>query len=120
MALIPEFLLKKLYIAGSLVNVDGGWQFSLKNTLAKATVISFKGLAVDGTDVSLDDVTVVLGNEEITAGAISPDNPKAFPINVPVTLKIAGPPLSQESHTFKLSLTTKEFGPIEFSVSDAL
>lgn len=120
MALIPEFLLKKLYIAGSLANVEGGWQFTLKNTLARATVTSLKGLAMDGADVPLGDVSIAFGDEAIQAGDITPESPKAFPINVPVTLKISGPALVEAGHTLKIGLTTREFGPIEFTVADAL
>lgn len=120
MALIPEYLLKKLYLAGSLANADDGWRFALKNTLAKATVTSLESLSVDGANIPLNHVTIAFSGSELKAGGITPEVPQAFPINVPVTFRVAGSPLAPGSHSLKISLVTKEFGPVEFSVTDAL
>jgi len=45
---VPEFLVRKLYVPGSLAELEEGFAFVLRNTFAPATVQSL-ALEVDGT-----------------------------------------------------------------------
>ena len=55
MPAIPEFLLQRLYVSGSLQAQPEGFSFALLNTFAPATVTDF-GLAVDSQPVAPDQV----------------------------------------------------------------
>ena len=45
---VPEFLVRKLYVPGSLAELEEGFAFVLRNTFAPATVQSL-AIEVDGT-----------------------------------------------------------------------
>ena len=47
MAIVPEFILRKLYVQESLKIEEAGFSFKLHNTFAPATIFGFQ-LDVDG------------------------------------------------------------------------
>ena len=65
MALIPSLLLKQLYTFGSLENIDGGVQFSIKNRLSDATLKEIEHIKLDKQHVQLTAVTLDLGDGDI-------------------------------------------------------
>ena len=70
---IPSLILKQLYTFGSLKNVNGGVQFSVKNRLSDATLTGLNSIKFDGQAIPLDGVTIILEDgatltvDEITA-----------------------------------------------------
>ncbi len=54
MSIIPDFILKRLYVEGSLRNTPSGWQFEVRNDLAQGSVISILALEVDGAAQPLE------------------------------------------------------------------
>jgi len=62
---IPTFLLRKLYVKGSLENVDDGFLFKLKNSISSATAVNFQPLKVNGNEYSLDATTISSEDGEI-------------------------------------------------------
>jgi hypothetical protein len=46
-AKIPEFMLKALYVRGSLQKTDDGFEFQLKNDLGPARIVGALPLQVD-------------------------------------------------------------------------
>ncbi|MEE8392103.1 MAG: hypothetical protein V3S14_15085 [Anaerolineae bacterium] len=48
MPAIPPFVLKKLYVKGSLRAEADGFALDLKNSIAPASIVAFTGLDVDG------------------------------------------------------------------------
>jgi hypothetical protein len=117
---IPAFLLRKLYIKGSLENVEGGFSLKLKNSLSPGTTTAVAPIKVDGNEYGLDSLTIRSEGVEIIGSDISKDN--TFPIKVGVEIEIfvKGDPLSEGEHTIDLSLTTKEAGTLAFDVTDSI
>jgi len=74
MAAVPAFMLKKLYLRGSLKNTADGFQFQIRNTLAPGTISAVFPVSIDGVGYSLDD-TVVTGKE-------GPCRRPTFPVNI--------------------------------------
>jgi hydroxymethylglutaryl-CoA reductase (NADPH) len=117
---IPTFLLRKLYVKGSLENVDDGFLFKLKNTISLATAVHIEPMKVDGNEYPLD-ATIISSEDGETAGnEISEGN--AFPIKVglEITIHVKGEQLSEGEHTIDISLTTKEVGKLAFDVTDTI
>lgn len=118
MSLIPVNLLRKLYVLGSLTPTEDGFRFQMKNTLAKGTLVAMSPLTLDGGEIPLGSTTVSFGQEEIGAGDITPENPRVFPVNVPVTIAVKGVAMPNGQHTLVISCTTREFGAVSFDVQD--
>jgi hydroxymethylglutaryl-CoA reductase (NADPH) len=117
---IPTFLLKKLYIKGSLENVDDGFMFKLKNSISSGTAISIEPIKVNGQEYSLDSTIIGSADGEITGSEISESN--TFPIKVgfEITIHVKGDPLPAGDHKIDISLTTKEVGKLAFDVTDSI
>lgn len=62
---IPSFILRKLYVPGSLAARDAGLRFVLRNTLATATLTGLRSARVDAREVAPSGVRVRLGGEEV-------------------------------------------------------
>ncbi len=117
---IPTFLLRKLYVKGSLENVDDGFLFKLKNSISSATAVNFQPLKVNGNEYPLDSTTISSEDGEIAGNDISAEN--AFPIKVglDITVHVKGDQLTAGEHTIDISLATKEVGDLAFDIKDTI
>ncbi|MBU6996158.1 MAG: hypothetical protein HXS41_00895 [Theionarchaea archaeon] len=116
---VPSFMLKKLYQKGSLKNTESGFELAIKNNLMDATVTTMS-LTVDSKPVPGDRITVAAGNAPVPATQISESNTIPLKVGVTVTLSVQDKSLSSGEHTIEIGAATKEFGDINFSVSDTL
>jgi hypothetical protein len=117
---IPAFLLRKLYIKGSLENAADGFSFKLKNSLSPGTTTEVAPIKVNDTEYGLDVTTVRSEGVEILGSDINADN--TFPIKVGVEIEIfvKGDPLPEGEHKIDISLKTKEAGTLAFDVTDSI
>ena len=118
MPVIPAFMLKKLYVKGSLKNTDTGFQLRLKNTLAPGTIIGVSPLTVDGTIYPPEKITVSSQSKSTTAIDVKPDAPFTFGVGNVVTLEVEGDPLEGPEHTLAIAVNTQEVGELDIEVTD--
>ncbi len=119
MPAIPPFILKKLYIAGSLRNLDGGCQLQLQNTLAPATITGVGPVTIDGVQHSSADVVLQRGGESLPASDVSPQHPMRFDINAVVTITVKNAALAPGEHRIALDINSREAGHLKWDVSDS-
>jgi hypothetical protein len=117
---IPAFLLRKLYVKGSLENADDGFMFKIKNSLSPGTAIGMEPLKVDDNEYSLEDTVVKSEDVEVKASDISEDNSFPIKVGVEVVIHVKGDQLEEGEHKIDISLKTKEAGNLAFDVKDAL
>jgi hydroxymethylglutaryl-CoA reductase (NADPH) len=118
--IVPQLILKQLYTNGSLNNVEKGIQFSLKNRLADARLLSIKEISINDKTVDLDGVTVSLEDgtmktiEEISKQSLD------FPLRKVLHVSIPKLQLSEEKHRIKVQFKADPFGKLTLKVSDAI
>ncbi len=117
---IPAFLLRKLYVKGSLQNVDDGFEFRLKNRLSNSTAVAMSPVRVDDKEYPLDSTTVRYDDEVYNAGEISESSPFPIRLNEEITVHIAGEQLSPGEHKIYIELKTREVGQVGFDVEDSI
>src|SRR5690349_16417065 len=117
MPTIPPFMLKQLYVKGSLRNTADGFTLTLRNNLAAATLNGI-GLAVDGVQVDPAELAIVVGANRTPAATITPETPLRFETGVPTTVESQGAPLAPGTHTLTFLAITREIGPVTIEVSD--
>ena len=118
---VPSFLLKKLYVKGSFKNTANGFQLSLRNTLAPGTILSLSPLQIDGRGVPLANIEIISGdNPPVRASDISLAQPKAFPLNVLITFRVADKPLTPGNHRVTVTVNTKEAGELKIDAEDSI
>ena len=117
---IPTFLLRKLYVKGSLENVDGGFKFKLKNTISTATAVNFNPLKVNGNEYSLDSTMISSEDGEIAGSAISEENTFPIKVGLEITVHVKGNQLAAGEHTIDIALATTEVGDLAFDIIDSI
>lgn len=120
MALIPSLLLKQLYTFGSLENIDGGVQFSIKNRLSDATLKKIEHIKLDGQEVRLTAVTLDLGDNDIRTLDQLTAEPIAFPLRRIVTIRTACPHLGKGKHKIEIKFKADPFGTLNLKVDDTV
>ena len=117
---IPSFLLKKLYVKGSLENVDDGFQFKIKNSLSPGTATGMEPFKINDEEYPLDATTIRSEDEELAATALASGETFPIKVGVEITIHIKGTQLPEGEHKIGVSLITKEVGKLAFDVTDAL
>jgi hypothetical protein len=121
MGSVPAFLLKKLYVKGSLKNTATGFELAIQNTLAPGTIAGLVPLNVDGVEYPLAQTVVILSNgTRVPAAEVSAAAPLRFSVGDQVTIQVQGAPLSAGAHTLAISPKTKEAGLLEISTQDTV
>ncbi len=121
MGSVPAFLLKKLYVKGSLRNTTTGFELAIQNTLAPGTIAGLVPLKVDGVEYPLGQTVVGLNDGTIVSAAqVSAAAPLRFSVGDQVTLRVQCAPLAAGTHTLAICPKTKEAGVLEISVQDTV
>ncbi len=119
--IVPSFLLKKLYIKGSFKNTSNGFQLSLRNTLAPGTLLGISPLQIDGRNIPLDKIQIIVNNDAgIRASDISFASPRAFPLNATVTFVVEDQTLTPGKHRLSVTVNTKEAGELKIDTEDSI
>jgi hydroxymethylglutaryl-CoA reductase (NADPH) len=117
---IPSLLLKQLYTFGSLKNVNGSVQFSLKNRLSDATVTSLESVAFDGVEVPRQAITVNLGDGQQLAPDDIAQQPIDFPLRRSLDIITRIPPLPDGKHRIEVVFTAEPFGRLKLKVDGSI
>jgi len=121
MSSVPVFLLKKLYVKGSLKNTATGFELAIQNTIAPATLVSLGPLRVDGVEYPLAQTTVLLPNSiKLSMADVSTQAPLRFNVGDKVTIQVAGQPLPAGPHKITISPKTKEAGVLAIPAEDTI
>ncbi|MEJ2739761.1 MAG: hypothetical protein P8105_08065 [Dehalococcoidia bacterium] len=118
MITVPPFLLKRLYVKGSLRNNDQGFQFELKNTLGSGYGTELLPLTLDGEELSRDNSYFILDSEETPFLSVSKDKPFTLAMNKALKVLYRGVSLSDGPHKIGFSFHAQGLGKLGFEVTD--
>ena len=118
MIVVPSFLLKRLYVKGSLRNNDQGFQFELKNTLGSGYSTELLPLTLDGNELPRESSYFVIDAGEVSFSAVSKDRPFTLARNKTSTILVKGITLSEGPHKIGFSFVVQGLGKLGFDVAD--
>jgi hypothetical protein len=118
MAKLPEFMLRALYVKGSLRREAGGFSFQLKNELGPARIVGARPLQLDRKPIPLEKSQFVHGETSAAFSEVTPDSSVLMRKGEAVVVRVEGVPLSAGRHTLGISVAVKDMGPVTFSVTD--
>lgn len=116
--MFPAFLLKKVYVQGSLKNFDHSFRFSLKNIIDTGTLGGIKALTVDGVEVPIASISVKTQSLEKKAEEITFRTSIPLRLNMEATFIVDGQTLAPGEHELKLSINVLEAGKIDIPIKD--
>lgn len=117
---VPEFLLRRLYVKGSLRTVPDGFEFDLKNTLGSGYAERALPLTLDGAEVPLSTTRFVAQGEVTPFEDVSPERTMTLGMNQTVTVAVTAPALSPGMHRIGIGFVVVGMGEMRFDVTDAL
>jgi len=123
--MIPSFMLRQLYVKGSLQNIKEnnrlvGFSFKLRNNLGSGTIKGSLELIVDGKNIDPNAVKIKKGSEEFSLKDLES---KAVPFDVgdEITFEVKKENgLSEGMHNITIVANTLEYGKVDISFSDEI
>lgn len=120
MAGISPYMLKRLYVEGSLKNVDGGFQFALKNTIDSGTLMGLAQLQVDDRDIDMEQILVGKETPDQKASEITYRQPIYFHYGQTLFVMVKGETLAAGTHKINLVVNTAEIGRLSLPIEATL
>ena len=117
---VPAFLLRRLYVKGSLRNENGGFAFDLKNSLGSGYAESVLPLTIDGAEVPIASAAFVTDGEALPFPDVSSDRPMTLGMNKVVTVTVDGRTLDAGKHKIGIGFMVTGMGKMEFDVTDTI
>jgi hypothetical protein len=116
---VPEFLLRRLYVKGSLQNTRDGFKFELKNSLGSGYARRMLPLSADGKEISLESCSFTIEGKEMPFSAISPDSPLTLAMNRAITVNVRDTQaLTNDAHKIGFGFEVAGFGALRFHFTD--
>jgi hydroxymethylglutaryl-CoA reductase (NADPH) len=120
MQVIPSLVLKQLYTFGSLQNNEHRVTFSVKNRLSDATLTAISRVKLDGRDVPLSGVTLVLDDGTEYSSEQLSDLSVDFPLRRTMQIFCDVEPLDLGKHKVEIHFETRPFGRLKLKVDDTI
>ena len=114
MVSIPSFILRRLYVKGSLRNTDTGMEFQILNKLGSGQARRLLPLTVDGEELPLESCAFHLESDVVSFQKVTKDKPFAMALNKATVITAHGVTLSEGSHTVGMSFEVGGLGVLKF------
>ncbi|MBM4437089.1 MAG: hypothetical protein FJ029_07625 [Actinobacteria bacterium] len=115
---VPEFLLRRLYVKGSLRRTSDGFAFELKNTLGSGYARRLRQLAVDGAELALEQCFFEVDGSEHPFADVTPETPFSLALNRTSVLRAHGYDLPSGPVRLRIGFEVQGLGAISFEVTD--
>lgn len=117
---MPSFLLRRLYVKGSLRNQAGGCAFDLQNALGSGYADQVLPLLIDGEAISPDSCAFIVDGVERRFDTVTADDPMTLPMNRDLTVTIDGRTLAPGEHSIEMAFLVTGMGEMRFDVKDTI
>jgi hypothetical protein len=118
MAKIPNFLLRALYVKGSLKNNEDGFEFQMKNDFGPVQIIDAHPLTLDSRPVPLESCRFLIGEYSAGFTDVTPDESVLMNKGEAISVQVAGVTLKPGRRNLGIDVLVKDLGQIRFTVSD--
>ena len=117
---VPSFLLRRLYVKGSLRNVHGGFAFDLMNSLGSGYAEQVLPVSLDGEGLPLDAASFTVDGETLGFADVSAERTMTLALNKTVTITVGGRTLADGKHRVGMGFVVTGMGEMQFDVTDAI
>jgi hypothetical protein len=118
--MIPSYMLSHIYVKGSLKNTEGGFEFTLKNTVDSGTIIGIGPLTVDDEGCSPASLSITTRQGQKRGDEISGRAPVYLPYGTEARITVTGKTLAPGEHCIVLAVLTSEAGRLQIEFKDAI
>lgn len=118
MVSVPGFLLRRLYVKGSLRNATGGFEFELRNSLGSGYSQKVWPLKVDGEEFQPEGSYFIVDGKETPFSEVSPENTFSLEVNKTITIWTDSVALEPGVHTIEMGFDVPGLGTMRFDFTD--
>lgn len=118
MVTVPGFLLRRLYVKGSLKNSPDGTSFELKNSLGAGHAKELVPLEIDGQTSSLENSFFSLDGKETSFSDVSEKQPFTLALNKSIRIVVKGKKLEPGQHKVQMGFIVVGLGKLSFDFTD--
>ena len=118
MVTVPGFLLRRLYVKGSLKNNDTGFEFDLRNRLGSGYAHKLWPITVDGEAVATDKTYFAVESEETAFSAVSKELTFTLAMNRTITIRVDGVALEPGPRKIGMGFDVPGLGTLKFDFTD--
>ncbi len=115
---VPGFLLRRLYVKGSLRATDDGFALDFMNTLGSGYARRLLPVVVNGAEVDLANCYFVVDGVEHGFAEVTPETPFSLAMNRTSTLGVRGVTLPNGPVTLRLGFEVQGLGDLSFEITD--
>ncbi len=115
---VPAFILRRLYLKGSLHNRDDGWGFKLKNTLGAGYAKGLIPVTVDGVEIPMEQSFFDNEGEESSFTDVSDDNTFGLKLNREILIYFRGESLEMGNRKIAMGFIVPGLGTLKFDFND--
>ncbi len=117
---VPAFILRRLYVKGSLHRREDGWGFELRNSLGSGYARQLLPLTIDGVEVPPGDSYFRLDGHDVAFPEVSETNTFALKMNRTILIYVKGDHPAPGTHKVGMAFVVPGFGRLAFDFSDDL
>ena len=115
---VPEAIVKRIYVSGSMSNSRSGLVFRLKNTLVSGHLTAAGIMEVDGREVQPSAIVFRTKGVEVKASDVSPESPLSLPAGMELEVRAEGVILDPGRHHVRFPVVLREIGSVTLTLSD--
>ena len=115
---VPAFLLRRLYVKGSLTATADGFAFQLLNRLGAGYAKRLFPLTLDGEALDAAATTFAIDGKEARFDAVSESAPFTLALNKTTTVSYRGAAIAPGPHTVGMSFEVAGLGELGFTFTD--
>ena len=115
---VPAFILRRLYVKGSLNNIESGWSFTLKNSLGSGYAKGMQPLKIDDQEVPMTAASFHQDGTDITFDQVTDQTTFGLKMNRTIVISVDAPQLTAGAHKIWMGFIVPGFGKIGFDFTD--
>ena len=115
---VPGFLLRRLYVKGSLRATGDGFEFQLRNKLGSGYARRLLPLTLDGDELDMASTGFEVEGKQQTFEDVSQETPFTLGMNKTTTISYTGGSLVEGPHKIGMRFEVAGLGELGFDFSD--
>jgi len=118
MVTVPSFILRRLYVKGSLRSTEEGIEFQLRNRLGAGYARQMLPLTIDGKEIPLHHCAFLVDGQKAPFSNVSPENTFTLALNKVTTVTAASVRLTKKPHKIGIAFEVAGLGVLKFDFID--
>ncbi|MDP6108397.1 MAG: hypothetical protein QGI33_08185 [Candidatus Brocadiia bacterium] len=120
MVSVPGFLLRRLYVKGSLKNKADGFRFELRNRLGSGYAHKLWPLKVDGEELAVESTFFIIDGRDTSFADVTRENTFTLAMNRSITISSVGAALAFGPHKLEMGFDVPGLGTLRFDFTDTV